>query len=388
MLDAMTPPADSQLTRATPVIEPIDRFIYNNAPMLVYWEATRACALACVHCRAEAVPNRHPMELGTDEAKVLLEQVASFPEREFGWGNGLPHVVITGGDPLQRPDVFDLITFGTELGLRMSITPAGTERLTPAMIDRLLDAGIDSLGLSLDGSTPQKHDTLRGVEGSYEWTMTAMRAAAARGIPMQINTMVTAQTLDDLPAIYDVLKDVGIARWALFFLISTGRGRELADITPVQSERLLQSLLELQRESPFPIKTTEAHHYRRIAYKRLRRRGIDDAALLKMPIGRGFGIRDGNGIVFVSHIGQVYPSGFLPMSAGNVRARGLVDIYQNSELFRTVRNPNSLQGKCGRCEFRAICGGSRARAYAMEGDPRASDPLCLYQPEPAHYQRR
>lgn len=387
MPDTMAPPADAHLTRATPVIEPIDQFVYDSAPMLVYWEATRACALACVHCRAEAVPNRHPMELSTEEATALLEQVASFPEREFGWGNGLPHVVITGGDPLQRPDVFDLIRFGTELGVRMSITPAGTERLTPAMIDRLLDAGIDSLGLSLDGSTPQKHDTFRGVQGSYEWTMTAMRAAAAHGIPMQINTMVTAQTLDDLPAIYDVLKNVGIARWALFFLISTGRGRQLADITPVQSERLLQWLLELQRESPFPLKTTEAHHYRRIAYKRLRRRGIDDAAMLKMPIGRGFGIRDGNGIVFVSHIGQVYPSGFLPMSAGNVRTRSLVDIYQNSELFHAVRDPDSLQGKCGRCEYRAICGGSRARAYAMEGDPRASDPLCPYQPQPAHYHR-
>lgn len=384
MLDTMAPPADQQMTRATPVIEPIDRFIYDSAPMLVYWEATRACALACVHCRAEAVPNRHPMELSTDEAKALLEQVASFPEREFGWGNGLPHVVITGGDPLQRPDIFDLITFGAELGLRMSITPAGTERLTPAIVDRLLDAGIDSLGLSLDGSTPQKHDTFRGVQGSYEWTLRAMRAAAARGIPMQINTMVTAQTLDDVPDIYDVLKDVGIARWALFFLISTGRGRELADITPVQSERLLQSLLELQRESPFPIKTTEAHHYRRIAYKQLRRRGIDDATLLKMPVGRGFGIRDGNGIVFVSHLGQVYPSGFLPMSAGSVRTRSLVDIYQNSELFRTVRDPDNLQGKCGRCEYRAICGGSRARAYAVEGDPRASDPLCPYQPQLAH----
>ena len=355
-------------------IGPVEQFVYERAPLLIYWEATRACDLACIHCRAEAVAQRHPLELRTEEVKQLLEQIAGFG------GRRLPHLIITGGDPLQRPDLFELIAYGRSLNIPISVTPAGTEQLTSAVVGRLQAAGISSLGLSLDGSKSDLHDAFRGEPGSFRWTVEGAKAARAAGLPLQVNTMVTAQTLEDIPAIYEVVKELGIARWALFFLIATGRGQALDEVTPAESERFLNWLWRLVREAPFPIKTTEAHHYRRIAYLKMQSQGASTEAILASPIGRGFGIRDGNGIIFVSHLGTVYPSGFLPLAAGNVRQQKLAEIYRHSKLFRSLRDPNQLQGKCGRCEFRALCGGSRARAYAYDGDPLAADRLCPYQP--------
>lgn len=352
-----------------------EQFIYGQAPRLVYWEATQSCALACIHCRATAQAQRHPDELTTLEARKLLHQIAMFG------GDTLPHLVITGGDPLRRPDLFALIEYGRGLGLSISVTPAGSAALTSETVTELEDAGVASVALSLDGSTPELHDTFRGVAGSFDWTLAGARAMIARGIPLQINTLVTAGTLDDLPQIYQVVQDLGITRWALFFLITTGRGRSLAEVSPVESERLLNWLWETSRASTtnFVIKTTEAHHYRRIAAQRMLRH-MPEERILSTPVGRGFGIRDGNGIVFVSHRGDVYPSGFLPVGAGNVRTQELTQIYRHSPLFTALRDPDQLTGKCGECPFRIICGGSRARAYAVSGDPLASDPLCVYQP--------
>jgi AdoMet-dependent heme synthase len=357
------------------VLEERQRYVYGRAPMLVYWEATRACELACIHCRAEAVAHRNPLELSGEEARSLLHQIAGFG------GPRLPHLVITGGDPLMRPDLFDLIVYGRALGLPISATPAGTRRLDEGVIAQFVEAGISGLALSLDGSDPDRHDAFRGVPGSFRWTLEGARAIVRTGIPLQINTMVTAQTLDDLPRIYETIRDLGITRWALFFLIATGRGQALSEIMPAQSERMLNWLWSTagSPDTPFVIKTTEAHHYRRIAYQKMARH-MDGQAIAATPVGRGFGIRDGNGIVFVSHRGQVYPSGFLPLSAGNVRRESLVEIYRHGELFTSLRDVDRLKGKCGDCPFRAICGGSRARAYAASGDPLESDPLCPYQP--------
>ena len=353
------------------------RFVHADAPLLVYWESTQSCALACIHCRAEAVNHRNPFELNTVEARSLLEQIAAFG------GRRLPHLVITGGDPLRRPDLFDLIDYGHRLGLSISVTPAGTEELTADVVAQLRGAGVESVALSLDGSTAQRHDAFRGVEGSFRWTLAGARAIAGAGIPLQINTMVTAQTLHDIPQIYETVKLLGITRWALFFLIATGRGEGVADVTPAESERLLVWLGQIARDprTPFVVKTTEAHHYRRIFVQKARRR-LNDAEILASTAGRGFGIRDGNGIVFVSHAGQVFPSGFLPLSAGNIRRQSLVDIYRDSEIFRSLRDADQLKGKCGLCPFRTLCGGSRARAYAVTGDALESDPLCPYQPRP------
>jgi radical SAM protein len=353
-------------------------FSHDQAPRLVYWEATQSCALACVHCRAAAMAHRHPDELTTEEGQALLRQIAAFADESP------PHLVITGGDPLRRPDLFELIAYGKALGLSISVTPAGTQALTEEVIARFQQAGVASLALSLDGSTPAIHDAFRGVAGSFEWTISGARAIVARGIPLQLNTMVTAETAHDLPQIYQVVKELGITRWALFFLIGTGRGTALAEVSPAESERLLNWLIEIARapETNFVIKTTEAHHYRRIAVQRMRRH-MRDEQILGTPVGRGFGIRDGDGIVFVSHRGDIYPSGFLPLGAGNVRADSLVETYRHSALFTSLRDPDQLQGKCGDCSFRLVCGGSRSRAYAATGNPLASDPLCIYQPRAA-----
>ena len=363
------------------------RFIYDQAPRLVYWEATQSCALACIHCRASALPHRHPDELTTDEARGLMRQIADFDPRRP------PHLVITGGDPLRRPDLFSLIDYGRSLGLSISVTPAGTDALTPAVVRQFKEAGVASLALSLDGSTPARHDAFRRVDGSFAWTVAGARAITAAGIPLQINSMVTAETLDDIPHIYEVVRELGITRWALFFLIATGRGQGLAEVTPAESERVLNWIWRRAADptTPFAIKTTEAHHYRRIGFTKLARRAAPDdvaqrplEAIVASPMGRGFGIRDGNGIVFVSHTGEIYPSGFLPLAAGNVR-RGdsLVDVYRHHPLFVGLRDADRLEGKCGVCPFRRICGGSRARAYAATGNPLGSDPLCPYVPEGA-----
>lgn len=351
-------------------------YTFDDAPMLVYWESTQACDLACIHCRAEAVPHRSSLELSTDEAKALFRQIA-----EFG-GRMPPHLVITGGDPLHRPDLFELIDYAVNLGVQVSVTPAGTAKLTVEMVKKLKAAGVVGLGLSLDGSTPARHDAFRQVNGSFEWTTNAARQIVAEGIPLQVNTMVCAQTLDDLPAIYDVMADIGINRWALFFLIATGRGESLQQLSPEQSEKMVHWLQDLAEDpnTPFIVKTTEAPFYRRVALERLGHGAGGAAALRQTPMGRAFGIRDGNGVVFVSHVGQVFPSGFLPIAAGNVRKQSLVDIYRNSELFRNLRNMDELAGKCGVCPYRYLCGGSRARAYAETGSVLGSDSLCVFEP--------
>lgn len=339
---------------------------YEERPLLIYWELTRACELACRHCRAEAIPWRDPRELSTVEGLALLDRLAAF-------GPPLPHLVLTGGDPLQRPDLFDLIAAARERGFSVALTPSGTYALTEGVIRRLQAAGVWMLALSLDGATAERHDALRGVPGSFEGTVRAVRWARAAGLPVQVNTLVCAETVGDLPAVVDRLIEWGVARWSLFFLVPTGRGRVLREISPEESERLMHWLLDLAPQVPFSIKTTEAPHYRRVA---VQRNGKD----VPVEIRRGFGVRDGNGIMFVSHIGEIYPAGFLPLPLGDVRREDPVAVYREHPVFRALRDPDRLKGKCGRCPFRAICGGSRARAYAVTGDPLESDPLCPYSP--------
>lgn len=352
------------------------RIVFDQRPILVYWELTQACDLACKHCRAEAIPQRHPLELSTEEAKRLLQEL-----REFG--DPPPHVVMTGGDVMHRPDLFALIDFAVGLGLPLSVAPSGTNRLSPDVIKEFKALGVQSMSLSLDGSNAQKHDEFRGVPGCFQWTLNAVRAIREVGLPLQINTLVTAATVDDLPQIYKLMRELGIARWSLFFLVAVGRGKTLKPITPAQAERLFHRLYEWAKEAPFAIKTTEAMHFRRVAYQRMRLEGLSPQEIQRTSIGRGFGIRDGNGIMFISHLGEVYPSGFLPLAAGSVRKMSPAEIYRNSRLFQSLRDPKSFKGKCGRCEFNKICGGSRARAYAATGDPLESDPLCAYQPRGA-----
>jgi radical SAM protein len=347
--------------------------VYDRAPMLLYWELTRACDLACQHCRAEAVLDRDPDELTTDEARSLLRQVLDF-------GPPLPHVVFTGGDPLKRPDLCELIAYAKALGIGASLAPAGTPLLSREAIFRLRDAGVQSMSLSLDGSTAGRHDTFRGVPGCFETTINAARWIAEAGMPLQINTLVTDQTAADLPAIHDLLTGFTIGRWSLFFLIAVGRGTALRELAPEPAERLMAWLYDLMQRSPFAIKTTEAPSFRRVAVGQMKAAGWDGGRIRRSSIGRGFGIRDGNGIMFISRTGDVAPSGFLPLAAGNVRRMGLAEIYRASPLFLALRDVTQFKDRCGRCEFATICGGSRARAFAHTGDVLASDPLCPYVP--------
>lgn len=348
-------------------------YVYDRSPMLLYWELTRACGLACRHCRAEAVELRSPLELTTDEALGVLDSIA-------GFGRPGPHIVFTGGDPLRRPDLQTLVRGATERGIGSSLAPSATGELTREVLERLRDAGIQAISLSLDGSDPERHDGFRGVGGTYDTTIRAAHMAHEVGLPLQVNTLVTSETAADLPAIYERLLDLRIMRWSLFFLISVGRGAALQEVSPGESERLFAWLYDLQASAPFAIKTTEAMHYRRVAIRRMEKAGLAPEAIATTSVGRGFGVRDGNGIVFVAHDGTVYPSGFLPLACGSVRETDIVTLYREQETFRALRDVDAFGGRCGRCEYAAICGGSRARAFAWTGDVLSADPLCPYVP--------
>jgi radical SAM protein len=369
--------ADIRILAATPQLHPhahrTGAHDYSGYPMLVYWEMTQACALACRHCRAEAVSTPHPRQLTHTESMGLLRQIAAF-------GNPLPHLILTGGDPLQRADLYEIIDEARRLGLTVSITPSATATLTREVLAKLKLHGVESLGLSLDGSTAARHEAVRGVEGCFDWTIRAAKAAAELGIPIQINTLVSQETAGDLPAIYELLKDIAVMRWSLFFLIAVGRGKELQPITPEHGETLMRWVYDLAQKAPFAIKTTEAPSYRRVALNRMREDGWTAAEIAQTPVYRGFGIRDGHGIMFVSNQGDIYPAGFLPLATGNVRVDQLAEVYRDSPIFRALHDPEVFRGKCGRCEYRTLCGGSRARAFAHTGDPLGSDPFCPYQP--------
>jgi len=346
---------------------------YALNPLIVYWEMTQACALACRHCRAEAMPCPHPLQLNRSESRELLQQIAWF-------GEPLPHLILTGGDPLQRPDLYDLIDEANALGLSVSITPSATDRLTQETIERLMKYEVCSIGLSLDGSAASRHDSLRGVRGCFDATIRAAETASRLGLPVQVNTLVSQETADDLPAIYQRLLTLSIMRWSLFFLIATGRGKMLLELAPEAVELLMGWIYEISQVAPFAIKTTEAPSYRRVALNRMREQGGVVSERQCRSLYQGFGIRDGNGIVFVSNTGDVYPSGFLPLAVGNVRLNRLPDLYRHSPVFRALRAPFGFTGKCGVCEYREICGGSRARAFAHTGDALGSDPICAFQP--------
>ncbi|MFN8501546.1 TIGR04053 family radical SAM/SPASM domain-containing protein [Kouleothrix sp.] len=346
---------------------------YASTPLNVYWEMTQSCALACRHCRAEAMLAAHPGQLSTAEGKALLRQVADF-------GEPRPQVILTGGDPLQRPDLFELIDEAVRLGVSVSITPAATPRLTYHVLEQLRQHGVAGLGLSLDGAAAERHDAIRGIDGCFERTILAARWAAELGIPLQVNTLVAAETAADLPAVFELLKGLRVARWSLFFLISVGRGRVLEALSPEQGEALMRWVYATSRVAPFAVATTEAPSYRRVALELMRAEGLSPAEIKQTPAYRGFGIRDGHGIVFVSHTGDICPAGFLPLAAGNVRHDSLPEMYRSAPLFASLHQPSGFTGKCGSCDHRVICGGSRSRAFAASGDPLAEDPFCPYQP--------
>jgi radical SAM protein len=349
-------------------------YIFNHAPRNVYWEMTIACDLECIHCRASAIPHRDPLELSTDEAQALLRDV-----KEMG-----SMIILTGGDPMKRPDLFDLIAYGREIGLPVSITPSTTPTLTREVVEKFKELGVSAMGTSLDGPNEQVHDSFRGVAGTFANSMNALSWARESGIPVQINTTVTSETLPHLAEMYSLLSEEfapPVRRWSLFMLVPVGRGQELGIPSAQDMEELCAWVYETAGDAPFHVGTVEAPHYRRYWLQRKLDEGMPQAEIDTLAMRMGFGVRDGNGVIFVSHKGDVYPAGFLPHpTLGNVRDEPLSSIYRSSPQLAELRDMDRLKGKCGRCEFRWMCGGSRARAYGMTGDVMESDPFCAYEP--------
>ncbi|MGO1637931.1 TIGR04053 family radical SAM/SPASM domain-containing protein [Ancrocorticia populi] len=348
-------------------------YAYDRAPMIVYWELTLACDLVCRHCRAKAMRRALPGELSTDECKAVLDSILDF-------GDPLPHLILTGGDPLRRDDLEEIMSAARERGIGVSLSPSATPLLTRERMATLKDAGMQAMSLSLDGATAATHDGIRRVEGTFDHTVEAMEWAHELDIPLQVNTLVAEQTIGDLEGIRELMEQHDIMRWTLFFLIRTGRGLMLSEIEPAEAEKVLRWADQLNEIEPFEVRTTEALHFRRVAAQRMMAEGMTPEQVRATKLGRSFGVRDGNGIVFVNNQGNVTPSGFLPKILGNVKERSIVDMYRNDPLMHSLRTPESFGGKCGVCEFNNWCGGGRSRAYAVSGDPLAADPMCLYVP--------
>jgi len=343
---------------------------FDQSPMVAIWEVTQACDLRCVHCRASAMPRRGPRELSRGEAVDLIDQLHELKPGVL---------VLTGGDPLKRPDLFTLIGTAVRRQLSVAITPSVTPLLTTSAIQRLAAAGVSRIALSLDGPDAATHDAFRGTPGAYAATLEAIAAVRAAGVPLQINTSVSRRTVDSLAATGRIVAEFAPALWSVFFVVPVGRAARDQQLDAAICERLFNDLYEWRWAYGLPVKTTAAQAFRRVALQRdmeLRRAGQGRTQPRLHPAA----VNDGKGFVFVSHTGEVYPSGFLPVSAGNVRQTRLAAIYRSHALFRALRTPNRLEGKCGRCEFRVLCGGSRARAYAVTGNVFAEDPACEYQP--------
>ncbi len=351
---------------------------FDQAPFTIAWEVTRACAYACVHCRADAQHKRDPRELSTAEAKALVDRLAAF-------GNA-PILVFTGGDPMMRPDLFELIAYATEKGLRCSLTPTATALPTRERLEKVRDAGIRRIALSLDAPRPEVHDNFRQVPGSWQRTMDILHRAQYVGLSVQVNTTVSKHNVDILHEMVPFIQEVNAVQWSVFFLVPTGRAQAANMITAEQHEKVFNWLYDLSKSAPFDIKSTAAPMYRRVAIQR--KRAETDGKPVTFQ-GAGFqyadglnrptkGVNDGNGFLFISHIGEIQPSGFLPITAGNVRQDDVVEVYRHSQLFTDLRAPEKIKGQCGLCEFRDLCGGQRGRAYGLTGDYLESDPACIY----------
>lgn len=372
----------------------------NKRPFMVIWETTQACDLACKHCRAESQPEHHPNALTTSQAKSLINQLNDF-------GKPHPILVLTGGDPFKREDIFELTKYATDLGLPVALSPSGTPLLTTENLQRVRQSGCKAISLSLDGSNAVIHDEFRGVPGSFDWTVNGWKQAQQAGLKIQINTTVTKDNLFDLPEIFRLVHEIGAMTWSLFFLVPTGRAKQEDEISPLAYESVMHFLYDASKF--ISLKTTEGHHYKRVVLQRslLEEKGLDwlpyfevdevyarlsahlQQVVLENQIRRRMDdrirrtplhINAAEGFVFVSLLGEVFPSGYLPMSAGNVTQTSLMDIYQHSDLFVSLRNKKALQGRCGICEYNTVCGGSRSRAYAVTGDVLAEEPFCSYQP--------
>ncbi len=373
--------AGSPSPRPKPELLSVD---FNERPFTVAWELTRSCALACVHCRAEAQPGRHPDELSTTEAYRVIDALADLAP---------PVLVLTGGDPLMRPDLFDIARYAIDRGLRTAVSPTTTNLVTRERLERLRDMGISMTHISIDGADAETHDAFRRVSGTFARAMTTLGYLEELGMPVQVGTTLTRHNLHQLPAIAALMEAHGVRVWNVFYLVPTGRADAGTMISTEEAEASWDWLAELSQTASFTVRTTAAPQFRRAMLLRARASGGGPVRLTgagyqlrEAPTGvQTRGVNDGKGFMFIDHLGNICPSGFLQIAAGNVRADNLAEVYRHSRLFTSLRDPSLLEGRCGRCSFADLCGGSRARAMGVSGNYLAEDPLCALpsRPDPA-----
>jgi len=357
--------------------------LFSEKPVLVFWETTRACKLSCVHCRASAIREALPGQLTTEEGRRLIGQVASF-------GKPGPTMIFTGGDPLLRDDLFELLGYATELGVRFAVSPAASDLLTYDALKRLKEAGAVAISLSLDGASEETHDSIRREPGTFRRTVQAARDAASLGLNAQVNTTVMRNNFEELPKIFRLITGLGVKTWEVFFLVKVGRGTGVDDLSPEECETVCNLLYDASHLG-ITVRTVEAPFVRRVALQRSRVADYWTGTMyqtLKADLLQGAGAGtgrstlnprgtlDGDGIVFVGFDGSISPGGLLPLPLGNVKEQSLREVYRENLLLRQVRE-RKLTGPCGACEFKQICGGSRARAYAKSGDALSSDSACI-----------
>lgn len=369
---------------------------FDQRPILVFWETTHACLLACKHCRADAMHSPAPGELTREEGFSLIDSLTAF-------GRPYPVLIMTGGDVLMRTDVFELVQYANQLGVPVGLAPSVTPHLTEENIARVGQLGVKVVSISLDGASSRVHDGIRGVAGHFEQTIDALRRLVHAGIKVQVNTVVMASNVHELPAIAQILKEVGVYIWEVFFLVSVGRGASVAELTPPEYEDVAHFLFDASQYD-LTVRTVEGPFFRRVAQWRQAMSPFEGhsprevaetfhlgslyvqlatelqerlGSTLSEPRCQTRGTRDGKGILFIAHDGTIYPSGFLPVSLGNIRTGNMASIYQGHPLLRDIRSAH-FSGACGVCDYRDACGGSRARAFSVSGDALGYDPACAY----------
>ncbi len=365
---------------------------FDLAPILLFWETTKACKLACRHCRAEAIAEPLPGQLSAEEGMRLIDDLRAFTPR-------FPVVIFTGGDPFMRRDLFELARHARSYGMPVGFAPSVTPLLTEEAARRMREVGAKTVSISLDGARADTHEGIRGVEDHFRQTEEAVRLLVREGHTVQINTTVMRSNVEELADVAALVASWSAHIWEVFFLIRVGRGSELEELTPEENEDVVHFLYDASRYG-FIVRTVEAPFFRRVVawrkeispttdpatafrlgplYRRLSERLRENLGAPANSRAQSVGTRDGKGILFVSHDGDVYPSGFLPVRLGNVREENIVEVYRTHPMLRAIRRAEFV-GRCGACEYADLCGGSRARAYATSGDPLGEDPACAYRP--------
>jgi len=364
---------------------------FSQKPIFVCWEMTKSCLLKCRHCRAKAITQSLPGELSCEDGIALIDQVLDF-------GKPHPALLLTGGDPLMRPDLQHLVTYAKDHGVYIALAASVTPNLDRDMIARLKKLGVDIMSISLDGALPSTHDRIRGITGTWHKTIETLRIAKELGLRTQVNTTVMKSNLKELADIFHLAKMNGAVAWEVFFLIRTGRGASLENPQAWESEEVAHFLFDTTHYG-IPVRTAEGPHFRRVYNQRQNHASPPDGELYRELLARLHALEgkpgsppslrltptgDGRGIIFVAYNGEVNPSGFLPISLGKLPRDNLGRIYRSHPLLLALRNPSKLKGRCGRCEYRMLCGGSRARAFAEFHDPLEEDPACIYSPQVVH----